>query len=315
MGQPFCIGGREVAAGQRCNIDIPLARLYTHTVMSMPVEVLHGKSPGARLFVSAALHGDEINGVEIVRRVLERVRVEALCGTLVAVPIVNVFGFVYRSRYLPDRRDLNRSFPGSQRGSLASRLAHLFMREIVGRCTHGIDLHTAAPPRINLPQVRANLKHPETRRCAEAFGASVMIHGRGPGKSLRNTAIRRGLPLVLYEAGEPHRFNEDAIQIGVEGVLRVMSALGMRNGTVAAGAIPLEVTRTRWVRAQQSGIFRLEAALGGRVCKGEELGTISDPFGGGSMRVRAATDGLVIGHTNDPLVHRGDAILHLAVGV
>ena len=202
MRDAFVIGDQKIAPGERKNIEIPLAKLYTHTEMTIPVEVLHGKRDGPRLFLSATLHGDEINGIEIIRRVLDTVGVDSLVGTLVAVPIINVFGFVYQSRYLPDRRDLNRSFPGSQRGSLAARLAYLFCNEVMYRCTHGIDLHTAAPPRTNLPQVRANLKDDETQKMAKAFAAPVMMGSAGPEGSLRRVAVKRDIPLLVFEGGE-----------------------------------------------------------------------------------------------------------------
>lgn len=309
----FEIGGVHIAPGEKKKVKLPLARLYTHTQMTIPVEVLHGEKAGARLFLSATLHGDEINGVEIIRQILDLIDVSQLRGTLVAVPIVNVFGFVYQSRYLPDRRDLNRSFPGSQRGSLAARLAHLFLHEVVYKCTHGIDLHTAAPPRTNLPQVRANLADTETRRIAEAFAAPVLMSGRGPDGSLRRVAVRKKIPLLVFEGGESFRFNESTIEAGIQGTLRVMAALNMIDGDVApAGAPSMIATRTNWVRARQSGILRLDVGMGEYVKKGNTLGVIADPFGGGALPVVASRDGLVIGRVIEPLVHKGDAIVHLA---
>lgn len=311
----FRIGDVEVAPGQRLKVELPVAKLYTHAVMGMPVEVLHSRREGPTLFVSGALHGDEINGVEIIRRLLDRVRIDRIKGTLVAVPIVNIFGFVNQSRYLPDRRDLNRSFPGSARGSLASRLAHLFMNEVVKQSVFGIDLHTAAPPRVNLPQVRCDLRDELTRGCAEAFGAPAMIQGTAPRGSLRREATRLKVPTLLYEAGEPLRFNEEVIRIGVEGVLRVMARLGMLSRAPARPRHePLEVTQTRWVRARQSGILRLSVELGEWVRKNQELGVIADPFGDTCLSLKAPRAGMVIGQTNNPLVHRGDGVVHLATG-
>ena len=313
--KPFEIGGISIAPGERKKTEIPLARLYTHTQLSLPVEVLHGQEPGARLFLSATLHGDEINGIEVIRQVLEKIDVNQLVGTIVAVPIVNVFGFVYQSRYLPDRRDLNRSFPGSQRGSLAGRLAHLFLKEVVYKCTHGIDLHTAAPPRTNLPQVRANLTDPETRRIAEAFAAPVLMSGKGPDGSLRRVAVNKGIPLLVFEGGEPFRFNESTIEMGINGTLRVMSALGMIDSALAPlGVASMVSKRSTWVRARQSGILRLGVGMGEYVKEGDPLGVITDPFGGRAVPVVSTRDGLVIGRVIQPLVHRGDAILHLAQG-
>ncbi|HEY9724986.1 MAG TPA: succinylglutamate desuccinylase/aspartoacylase family protein [Chroococcales cyanobacterium] len=308
------IGGVTVAPGERKRAEIPLAYLPTQTLLSLPVSVINGTQVGARLWLSAAIHGDEINGVEIIRQVLDRINPATLQGTLIAVPIVNVFGFIEQSRYLPDRRDLNRSFPGSERGSLASRIAHLFMTQIVSQCTHGIDLHTASNHRINLPQVRANLHDPETYRCAKAFNAPRLIHATTRDGSLRQAGDRQGIPVLLYEAGEALRFNKNAIAIGVEGILRVMAALGMIQLELNPTSVtPLEVQESKWVRAPQSGILHLNVALGQTVARKQLLGIVADAFGETSVKAYAPCDGLVIGCTQNPLVNQGDGILHLAV--
>jgi len=313
VNDPLEIGGITVTPGVSERVEIPVARLPTHTMLHLPLTVINGAGDGPRLWLSAALHGDELNGMEIIRQVLRRIDPGTMRGLLLAVPIVNVFGFINQSRYLPDRRDLNRSFPGSLRGSLASRLARLFMTEVVSRCTHGIDLHTAAPPRVNLPQIRANLQDAETRRCAEAFGAPIMLSGAAPKGALRAAAIRRGIAALLYEAGEPLRFNPDAIEIGAEGVLRVMQSLGMIDGDIPPRPAPvLEARRSKWVRAPQSGVIYLEAALGERIEHRARLARVTDPLGESGVVVRAPFEGVVIGHTNNPLVHRGDGVMHLA---
>lgn len=306
------IGGVTIRPGERRRIDLPVARLPTQTQMTLPVEVVNGRRPGPRLWLSAAIHGDELNGLDIIHRVLERIDPRTLRGELVAAPIVNVFGFIQQDRYLPDRRDLNRSFPGSRQGSLASRLAHLFMAEIVGHCTHGIDLHTASQHRTNLPQTRGDLSDPETRRLAEAFAAPIMIHGESPRGSLRETVARQGVPIIVYEAGEPHRFNPEAIDIGVKGVLRVMAELGMRRGSgQRQRRRSVEATQRTWVRARRGGLFRLQVKLGRWVTEGQALGVIRDAFGQDRSEVLSPCDGLVIGHTHNPLVNQGDAIVHL----
>jgi predicted deacylase len=282
--------------------------------MSMSLQVLRGPKPGPTLLLCAAIHGDELNGVEIVRRVVERIDLGELRGSLVAVPIVNVFGFLSQSRYLPDRRDLNRSFPGSRAGSLAARLAHLFMHEVVRHCDYGIDLHTASLDRTNLPQVRANLMNPQVKRAAEAFGAPVFINSQIRDGSLREAASRRGIHMLVYEAGEAQRFNRDAITMGYNGVLRVMTMLKMLKGvkTAKKNTEPREVHSSAWVRARQSGIFHLEVALGQEVKKRQAIGFVCDVLGESKTIMRAPEDGIVIGHQNNPLVHRGDAIVHLA---
>lgn len=315
INDPFEIAGQAIAPGKRHRLEIPVSRLSTQTMMSLPVVVVNGKRNGPKLWLSAAIHGDEINGVEIIRQVLEKVRPHLLRGTLIAVPIVNVFGFIEQSRYLPDRRDLNRAFPGSPNGSLAARLAHLFMREIVHRSTHGIDLHTAAMPRINLPQIRANLEDEETTRCAEAFGAPLIVSATTRDGSLRQAATKRGIPILLYEGGEALRFDEEAIQIGVEGIFRVMDYLGMYPLPLSSVMTcnPVRVAATKWVRASRSGIFHLGVKLGEKVEKKQFLGLITDAFGERHTKVRAPASGIAIGHIQNPLVNQGDAIVHLAL--
>lgn len=308
------IAGEEIPLGKIHSIKIPVARLPTQTLMSLPVTVINGVESGAKLWLSAAIHGDEINGVEIIRQILNTIKPEKLRGTLIGVPIVNVFGFIGQSRYLPDRRDLNRCFPGSETGSLASRLANLFMREIVNKCTHGIDLHTAAIHRTNLPQIRANLEDEETLRCAKAFGAPIMIHANTRDGSMRQAVSNKGIPILLYEAGEALRFDEDAIKVGVEGIFRVMSDLGMYDlPSSIKPNNPLKVSQSKWIRAPHGGIFLLQVKLGEFVEKRQILGIITDAFNETSIKIKASLSGVVIGHIQNPLVNQGDAIVHLAI--
>jgi hypothetical protein len=311
---PFVLSWTEVPSGTRLTVDVPLPQLYTHTAIPMPVQVLHGIQDGPCLFLTAALHGDELNGMEIIRRVVSRLDPERLRGTVLAVPVVNVFGLITQSRYLPDRRDLNRSFPGSASGSLASRLAHTVRHEIIRPCTHGIDFHTAGMNRTNLPQIRANLDDPEARRCAQAFGAPVIVNSAARDGSLREAAASTGVHTLVYEAGEPLRFSEDAIDIGVSGVLRMMTALGMRIGRSRILDKPhLEVSKSKWVRGKRSGILRLSVAVGEHVSKGQMLGTISDSFEENKVSVKSPWAGVVIGQTVNPLVYRGDAVVHVGL--
>ena len=308
------VNGVDIEPGTREKILIPIARLLTQTELSLPVEAVNGTSVGPRLWLSATIHGDELNGLEIIHQVLERINPPEIAGSLLAVPIVNVFGFIHQDRYLPDRRDLNRSFPGSKSGSLAAQTAHLFMREVVANSTHGVDLHTGSHHRTNLPQIRADLDDPETRRCAVAFGAPMLIHGKAPPKSLRYSVARKGIPVILYEAGQPQRFDEEAILAGVEGVLRLMTALGMRDGS--GDHRPegmLEARKRTWIRARRSGILRLQVGLGETVRKGQVLGSIEEVLGAASVSVACQHEGVIIGHTSNPLVYRGDAIAHVAV--
>ncbi|MFP4130330.1 MAG: succinylglutamate desuccinylase/aspartoacylase family protein [Halorhodospira sp.] len=311
---PFALGGAAVQPGTRQTVQLDVAQLYTHTPVGMPVHVVHGRRDGPTLCLSAAVHGDEINGIEIIRRVLALPQLRRMRGTLLAVPIVNVFGVLARTRYLPDRRDLNRSFPGSPKGSLAARLAHLFTGQILDRASHAIDLHTGTAHRANLPQLRANLDDPQALAMARAFCAPVIINSDLRDGSLRHAADERGIPVLLYEGGEALRFDEHCIRLGVRGIVGAMRGLGMlpRVKRKYAPQQPVQVERTRWVRAESSGILRTTVQLGQRVREGERLGLISDPFGDGEAEAPAAFDGIVIGRTNLPLVHEGDALFHVA---
>ncbi|MCF7804467.1 MAG: succinylglutamate desuccinylase/aspartoacylase family protein [Candidatus Marinimicrobia bacterium] len=306
------IGDSDIAPGERKTINLPVARLYTNNWTHMPVTVVRGKTPGPQLFVCAAQHGDEINGVEIIRRLLKSKRLKSLKGTLIAVPIVNVFGFIHSSRYLPDRRDLNRSYPGSKSGSLASRLAHIFIEEIASNATHGIDIHTAAVHRYNLPQVRANLKDEETLAMAKAFGTPVIIHSRQRNNSLRATLAEMEKPIIVYEAGEALRLNESVIKFGVKGIIRVMRHLGMLRKSKSKPTESVRTDKTQWVRAKQSGLIHLRVKAGNRVKRHDTLAVITDPLGNTSVELKAPYEGVVIGHTNLPLVNAGDAAVHVA---
>jgi predicted deacylase len=309
----FEIGGDTVAPGTRITHDLPLPGLYTRDPVLMPVHVVHGTRDGPTLFVSAAVHGDEINGVEIIRRLLRTPQIRRLRGTLLAVPIVNVFGFHSRSRYLPDRRDLNRSFPGNESGSLASRLARVFMSEIVARADVGIDLHTAAVHRDNLPQVRADINDPALAPLGRVFGAPVLMHSAAPAGSLRGAAADIGVPVMVYEAGEALRFEEVCIQVGLRGILNVLRQLSMLAPGGRRNSRPSAVMRSSsWQRAPQSGILRTQVRLGDLVAKGEPLGVLADAAGLAETPLPSPYDGVVIGRTNLPLVFEGEALFHVA---
>ncbi len=309
----FEIGGQSVLPGTRQTINLPMSLLSNHTPMTIPVHVVHGKKEGPRLFISAAIHGDELNGVEIIRRVLKLGRLSRLRGTLIAVPIVNVFGFIANSRYLPDRRDLNRSFPGNSKGSLTSQLAQLFFTEVVSRCTHGIDLHTGAIHRTNLPQIRANLDNSEMEQLAQAFSAPLILHSNLRDGSLRLAATEMNIPTMLYEAGEALRFDELSIRIGVRGIIRTMQALGMLKHTHTTFPQASVVSRSSyWVRAPTGGILRTRLQNGAQISSKDCLGTIADPFGETETNLQAGESGILIGRANLPVVNQGDAIFHIA---
>ncbi len=308
------IGGCAIAPGERRVVDISVAPMYTHDDLSIAVQVVRGKKPGPVLFVSAAIHGNEINGVEIVRRLLKHSALRSIRGTVLAIPIVNVYGFLNHDRYLPDGRDLNRSFPGSPKGSLTGRVAHAFASEIVSKSTHGIDLHTGARHRSNFPQIRADLDDPRALEMTKAFGVPLAIDSRLRDGSLRECAGDMGIPVILYEAGEALRFDEMHIRGGVKGVLNVMRSIGMIARKSRGKRTPELIVsdQSSWVRAPESGILRALVPLGSKVSVGQVLAHIGDPMGSREAPLTAPFDGVVIGRTNLPLVYEGDAVFHIA---
>jgi predicted deacylase len=309
----FEFGGVTINPGERATVELPMARLYTSNEMTLPVHVIHGRRSGPVLFVSAAVHGDEINGVEIIRRLLTSKSIKDMRGTLLAIPVANPFGFIQRARYLPDRRDLNRSFPGSLKGSLAGRIAHLFMTEIASRCDFGIDLHTGSNFRSNLPQIRACLDDPKTIELATAFGAPVVVPSELREGSLREAVAALGKPVLVFEGGEALYFNESVIRTGLQGIIRLMRYTGMLSASKRAKHRESIITdRTSWVRAGMSGIFSRKVQLGGFVKRGTLIGTLSDPLGDEMEDIHAPYTGVVIGQLNIPLAHEGDALIHLA---
>lgn len=314
MRKSFEIAGITVAPGSRTVVDLPMPKQSNHSNMNMPLHVVHGRRNGPVLFISAAIHGDELNGIEVIRRVLAHKSIAKIAGTLIAIPVVNSYGLIQQSRYLPDRRDLNRSFPGSQKGSLAARLAHLFVEEVVSKCTHGIDLHTGAVHRSNLPQIRADLDDDETRKLAESFGVPVLLNASLRDGSLRGACKEYGIPVLLYEAGEALRYGESSIRAGVTGVMNVMRTLGMLPASRRKGRAyePYIARKSVWVRATESGMMRMIVSQGEHVAKGELLGYIDDPYSGGQHAVNATHEGVVIGRLELPMVHEGDAVVHIA---
>lgn len=312
---PITIGGITVQPGERKTIDLVVGKLYTHSELTMPVQVLCGRQAGPVLFVCAAVHGDELNGVEIIRRLLKVKSLNRLKGTLIAVPIVNLHGFIHHSRYLPDRRDLNRSFPGSEKGSVASRMAYLFLNEVVAQSTHGIDIHTGAINRTNLPQIRAMLDDPETLSLAQAFGAPLILNSELRSGSLRAATVKKNIPVLLYEAGEALRFDEVSIRAGVRGIINVMRELNMitKSRISQSSGISVVARSSFWMRAPHSGIFRSLVADGKRVIANQTLmGIVSDPFGESEIELYAPNNGIVIGQMRMPLVNEGEALYHIA---
>ncbi len=313
MNDILMIGGQEIKKGENRNIDIELPSLY-NTPSKLRVNVIRGKRNGPTVFVSAAIHGDEINGIEIIRRLKKVNILKRLKGTLILVPVVNVYGLMTLSRYLPDRRDLNRSFPGSEKGSLAARIAKIFFDEIVIKSDLGIDLHTGAIHRSNLPQIRTDIKNSFTYSLAKAFEAPVVLHSALRDGSLRSLAMDEKTPILLYEAGEALRFDETSIRIGVKGIINILRKMDMlaKSTKKSKIRIPIIAKKSSWTRATQSGLLRSLKSLGDTVSKGDIIAYINEPLEDDGDVIIAPFDGIIIGRSEIPLVQEGDAIFHIA---
>jgi len=306
------IGDFDILPGEQRKINLPVAKLYTDASVSLPVHIIRAKNPGPTIFISAAVHGDELNGIEIIRRLIRQNKLSITKGTVIAVPMVNVYGVVNQSRYMPDRRDLNRYFPGSAKGSLAGRVAHIFMKEIVAHCNYGIDLHTGAVHRSNLPQIRADMNDPETKELAETFGVPVVLNSNLVDGSLREAAVEKNTKILLYEAGEALRFDEFSIRAGMKGIINVLQHLGMKRRSKSKKKTPFIANGSQWVRANASGIVNNIANLGDQITKGQVLAEIGSPYGEVLDNVIATRSGILIGKQNIPLVQEGEAMFHIA---
>lgn len=306
------IGGINIPKGKEVKVNLELPKLY-NTPTNLPIRVIRGKRNGPIMFISAAIHGDELNGIEIIRRFRKLNILKRLKGTIILVPIVNVYGIMTLSRYLPDRRDLNRSFPGSVKGSIASRIAKIFFDEIVSKCDLGIDLHTASIHKSNLPQIRTNIENEYTFKLAKAFEAPVILHSELRDGSLRAEAQERGTPILLYEAGEALRFDETCIRIGVKGIVNVLRENDMLPKLVRkTRKTPITSKSSRWIRTNESGMVRTIKALGDTVKEGEIIAYIDEPLDDDTFPIIAPFDGVIIGKSEIPLVQEGDAIFHIA---
>ncbi|MBB3035238.1 succinylglutamate desuccinylase/aspartoacylase family protein [Alteriqipengyuania lutimaris] len=312
--EPFVIHDRRIAPGTSAILKIPVSQQVTGLDASLALKVLHGAKPGPAVFVSAAIHGDEIVGTAIIQRLLDHLMPSEMAGTLILAPAVNIYGFASHSRYLPDRRDLNRSFPGYEHGSLAAQLAHTFLEHVIDRCSLGIDLHTAAVHRYNLPQIRIASDSPHLTGLAMAFAPPIIIESPLRPGSMRALAADRDVPMLLLEAGEALRFDRYSIKVGVAGVLRVLTHIGMieRYGRAEEVEVPVRANRSTWVRAPRGGVSRRVRKSGDIVKQGGLLAVVGGLFGEDGMEMVSPVEGVVIGHATLPIVNQGDAMFHIA---
>ncbi len=299
-----------IPVGKVVSIKIPISRLPSHTLIDLPVFVYRGKADGPGLLLTAGIHGDEINGIEIVRRLIDENSLMPDAGLVIAIPLVNVYGFIFNSRNLPDGKDLNRCFPGSANGSLANRLAHILMHEILPHVQYGIDFHTGGDRIANFPQIRCNLDHAKSRELASAFGPPFIVNTELIEKSFRKEAMKAGKTILVFEGGESLRLDEVAINEGKAGVRRVMEFLKMRTFQEKRH-IPVSVKTTTWMRTKDSGIFNSFVESGTKVSKNQPLASITDPYGESHVILKSPHDGYIIGINYMPVVNAGDALIHV----
>ena len=305
--------GESVAPGTAVRLSWAATELFEGVPVTTPVLVIRGTSPGPVLCLTAAIHGDELNGIEIVRRVMHDLQPDRLSGTVIGIPIVNVQGFRRGSRYLPDRRDLNRYFPGNPTGSAASRIAHSFFIQVIRHCDALVDLHTGSFERSNLPQLRADLRNPDVVSIAQGFGSTVVIHGVPSAGTLRYAATRAGVPAVTLEAGGPSQLEPEEVKHGVKGIETLLTTLGMVRKLRFWGDPEPVYYKSSWVRADRGGILISDVSLGTTVRKGDRLGTITDPMTNASANVLSPYSGRIIGMARNQVVMPGFATFHIGI--
>lgn len=312
--EAITVAGKRIGPGEQKQIDAEIGKLPTRTPVDIPVFVSRSKEPGPVLLLIGGMHGDEINGIEIMRRIMRNGINNPDCGTIIAIPVFNIYGFLSHERGLPDGRDLNRSFPGSPTGSLASRVAHFFAEDILPSVDYIIDFHTGGARRNNYPQIRAYFEDEKAKELASVFSSPYIIDSPFRDKSLRKAAFTKGKPVIVYEGGETLRLRKNVIDKGVNGTLRVLHHLGMREepGPVPSKT-PVIIKKSTWLRAKKSGLQYLEVRNGERVKKNQVVGIISDPFGDFESKIKAPHDGHIIGINNYPVINQGDPLLHLGV--
>lgn len=308
------INNTEILPGEVHKLEVNIARLPSHSSIDIVINVARAAKPGPVLLLIGGLHGDEINGIEIVRRFIENGWNIPTRGTVICIPIINVYGFIHFSRYVPDGKDVNRSFPGNKNGSLASRVANYLMKDILPKIDYGIDFHTGGADRTNFPQLRCNMNSAENEELARVFNAPFTLHSMYRPKSLRYAANKLGKRILVFEGGESSRFDEFAIQEGMNGALRIMKHFRMTSfKTIKARHTNFIIKNSSWVRAHASGIFLSMSTCGDAVKKNQLIGYLTDPFGDFKIPVKSPASGFIIGLNNNPIMHQGDAIMHIGV--
>ncbi len=311
----FVILGQEILPGKSAQLNLDVAKLHTSTPILIPVFVERAKEDGPTVLLMAGLHGDEINGVEIIRRIIRKGYNKPQKGTIICLPVFNIFGFLNFKRELPDGRDLNRSFPGSESGSLAAQFAYHFMKEIAPHVDYVIDFHTGSAQRNNFPQIRCNFKDKGAVELAEIFNPPFILNSGYISKTIREAIFKEGKKMLLFEGGKTNSIEENIVEEGMNGVKRLLNHLDMRSFKIDStnGRSPVMLKESKWIRSAMSGMFHPIALNGAKVKKGEQIGTLTDPYGKIERKIKAAHDGYVICVNESPIVYKGDAIIHIAV--
>lgn len=313
MQKTITINGQQIEPGSNKTVILNSYELHTKSKIEIPVHVIHSEHEGPALLLSAGMHGEETNGIEIIRKIISRSEVLDLkCGTLIVIPVINVISFLFGSRDLPDGRDLNRCFPGSRAGSLGSRIAYDLMKHILPVIDFGVDFHTGGAKINNYPQLRCVFDFPENLALAERFSAPLIIDSTYRDGTFRMEASKKKKPILVYEGGESMRFDYLAINEGINGCLRLMNSYGMIDYELPANAT-VKIKKDTWVRANNSGLFHMNLNNGSHVSKDDRLGVIVDPFGETENEIISPTDGYIIGINNQPVVNQGDALIHIGM--
>ncbi|RDK88699.1 succinylglutamate desuccinylase/aspartoacylase family protein [Marinirhabdus gelatinilytica] len=311
----FIILGKNVAPGETKTINFSFAKLYTSTKVEIPVIVSRAQEPGPTVLLTGGIHGDEINGVEVVRQIIAKGINKPKKGTIICIPILNIFGFLNADRSFPDGRDLNRVFPGTKTGSLASRVAYHFTKEIVPLADYCLDFHTGGAQRFNAPQIRVVPDNENLLKLAEIFNAPFTVYSSNLSKSYRATCAKMGIPSLLFEGGKSLESDKHIVKHGVEGTVRILAhleMLGSKFNVAEIGEKSVLIEKSRWVRAQRSGLLHVKIPCGKYVEKDEFLATITDPYGAMRFKVKAPNAGYIINVNHAPIVHQGDAIFHIS---
>ena len=305
--------GKEILPGKGAQLNLDVAMLHTRTPILVPVIVERAKVDGPTVLLMAGLHGDEINGIEIIRKVISKRFNKPVIGTIICLPVFNIFGFLNVKRELPDGRDLNRSFPGSESGSLASQFAFHFMKEIAPHVDYVIDFHTGSAQRNNFPQVRCVMDDTESVELAKIFNPPFILNSSYISKTNRESINKKGKKMLLFEGGKTNSIEEMIVEEGLNGVKRFLSHLGMRTFKfdISKDREPIFLSESKWMRAPTSGMFQATIQNGSKVIKGDVIGLVTDPYGNFERKVKASSTGYIICSNESPVVYKGDAIFHI----